>query len=81
VDPETEACIKLVRELAEKWQPPPGPIVLSEDYLRLVERLEQHPRNAAGRDKSWVERMDQEDREHFRSIVRHDDTKPRPTPR
>ena len=70
MDPETEACLKLVRELAEKWQPPPGPIVLDDEYLRLVAKLEAHPRNAAGRDKSWVERMDQEDRELFRSIVR-----------
>lgn len=70
VDPETEACIRLVREIAARATPPPGPIVLGDDYLRLVAKLEAHPRNQAGRDKSWVERMDQEDREHFRSIVR-----------
>ena len=70
MDPETEACIRLVRELADKWQPPAGPIVLGEDYLRLVARLEAHPRNASGVDKSRVERLDLEDREHFRRIVR-----------
>ena len=41
---------------AVAWKPEPGPIVLSEEYLRLVERAEQLPQNRPGTDKSWTER-------------------------
>jgi hypothetical protein len=41
---------------AESAKPPPGPIVLSEEYLRLVERVEEHPANRPGTDKTWTER-------------------------
>lgn len=42
---------------AEAMKPPEGPIVLSEEYLRLVERAEQLPENRPGTDKSWTERV------------------------
>jgi hypothetical protein len=70
VDAETKACLELIAKIAREAQPPPGPIVLAEDYLRLVERLEAQPKNQPGVQKAWVEHIDQEDREYFRSIVR-----------
>lgn len=41
---------------AEQWKPPAGPVVLTEEYLHLVERAERLPQNSPGTDKSWVER-------------------------
>ena len=37
-------------------KPPEGPIVLSPEYLRLVERAEELPQNRPGTDKTWTER-------------------------
>lgn len=45
-----------VLKQAERWKPPPGPVVLTEEYLRLVERAERLPQNRPGTDKTWVER-------------------------
>ena len=36
---------------------PPGPVVLSAEYLRLLERLEALPESRPGTDKSWTERV------------------------
>ena len=43
-------------EKAKAMQPRPGPIVLSDEYLRLIERVEQLPENRPGTDKTWTER-------------------------
>jgi len=37
-------------------KPPEWPFVLSPEYLRLVERVEQLPENRPGTDKTWTER-------------------------
>lgn len=42
---------------AKAMQPKPGPIVLSDEYLRLIERVEQLPENRPGTDKTWTERV------------------------
>ena len=42
---------------AKEAQPDEGPIVLSQEYLRLVERAEQLPQNRPGTDKTWTERV------------------------
>lgn len=47
-------------ETAKAAQPPEGPVVLSEEYLRLVELAEQLPQNRPGTDKAWTERVFQE---------------------
>jgi hypothetical protein len=39
------------------------------DYLRLVEKLEAHPENRDGADKTWVLRSQQAWREMFRRAV------------
>ena len=44
-------------EAALAAKPPEGPIVLSAEYLRLVERAERLPENRPGTDKSWTERV------------------------
>ena len=44
-------------ESAVRSKPPEGPVVLSAEYLRLVERAEALPANRPGTDKTWVERM------------------------
>ena len=44
-------------DAAVRWKPPEGPVTLSADYLRLVERAEALPQNRPGTDKTWVERM------------------------
>lgn len=44
-------------ETARSAQPAEGPIVLSEAYLRLVERVEALPENRPGTDKTWTERV------------------------
>lgn len=41
---------------AKALQPPPGPVVLSAEYLRLIERAEALPQNRPGTDKTWTER-------------------------
>ncbi len=43
---------------------------LSEAFLRAVVRWENSPHNQSGQDKSWVERLEAEWREHFRHAVR-----------
>lgn len=58
---------------AVAWKPPEGPIVLSEEYLRLVERAERLPENRPGADKTWTERLlawSQHDLETAREIRR-----------
>jgi hypothetical protein len=58
-------------ELAESWKPPEGPVVLSEEHLRLIDRVERtvasRPRDDASRDVTWVERVLDE----WRYVVRN----------
>jgi len=70
VDPQLKAALELLQKAEREWKPPPGPIALTKDYLRQVERVEALPHNQPGEDKTWVERVDREDRSYFRSIVR-----------
>ena len=44
---------------------PSGPVALSPAYLRAIERWEALPDNAAGTDKSWVDRCRDEFEAHF----------------
>lgn len=43
-----------------------GAVPLGAAYLRAVERWEDLPENAAGADKSWVDRSRRSFEEHFR---------------
>jgi len=41
-------------------------IELDDNYLALIARVEAMPRNQSGADKSWVWRMDEAFRDHYR---------------
>ncbi len=41
-----------------------------ERYMEMVRRLEAHPENREGADKTWVARATEEYRRHFRHAVR-----------
>lgn len=56
VDDVTRRALTAIAE-AEAWKPAEGPIFLSSEYLRLVERAEELPENRAGSDKTWTERV------------------------
>lgn len=56
MDEVTRKALEGIAE-AEAWKPSEGPIVLSGEYLRLVERVEQLPENRPGADKTWTERV------------------------
>lgn len=56
MDDATRAALDAIAE-AKARKPPEGPIVLSPEYLRLVERAEQLPANRPGTDKTWTERV------------------------
>ena len=42
---------------AESWKPSEGAIVRTNEYLRLVERVEGLPESRRGTDKTWTERV------------------------
>lgn len=42
---------------AETVKPRAGPVVLSDEYVRLVQRVEQLQENRPGTDKTWTERV------------------------
>lgn len=44
-------------DAAVQAQPPPGPVVLSDEYLAMVEQVEALPENRPGTDKTWTERL------------------------
>ena len=43
---------------------------LTDAFVRAIRRWEDAPHNQSGQDKTWVERLDQEWREHYRHAVR-----------
>lgn len=53
--PTREALDRLAEVVAER--PLEGPVVLSEAYLRNVERVERLSCNRRGTDKSWTEHL------------------------
>jgi hypothetical protein len=56
MDDETRRTLESI-EKANASLPPEGPVVLSAEYLRLIERVEALPENRPGTDKSWTERV------------------------
>ena len=53
-NPTRRALDGITAALAKR--PPAGPIVLPEEYLRVLERVERLPANRHGADKTWTER-------------------------
>ena len=66
--PEEEA-IRLIEGI-ERMPREAGPLALSAEYLRLVQRVESHPRNQSGADKSWVARTLQASRDLYARAIR-----------
>ena len=56
VDEGTRKALEAIAA-AKAMQPPEGPVVLSEEYLRLIERAERLPENRPGTNKAWTERV------------------------
>jgi hypothetical protein len=56
MDEVTRRALEAI-DAAKSAQPTEGPIVLSEEYMRLVERVEALPENRPGTDKTWTERV------------------------
>lgn len=47
-----------------------GPVALSEEYLRMLDEVESAPENQSGADKTQVEVVFRQSREHFASARR-----------
>jgi hypothetical protein len=47
-----------------------GPVILTEEYLRMIEEVESAPQNHSGADKSSVEVVFRQSREHFAGVRR-----------
>ncbi len=62
MDPEIESVMQLIRNLGPV---PTGPVTLSEEYLRHVRDIANHPDNQDGSDKTWVWEAFERDRLHF----------------
>jgi hypothetical protein len=70
VDPQLRAVLEILEKAEREWKPPPGPIVLSDEYLRLVERYETLPQSRSGVDKTWVGRLLEDSERELRSAIR-----------
>ncbi len=62
MDSDLQAVLKILDELEPV---PTGPVRLSPEYLSAVERVENHPDNQSGSDKSWVGKVLRRNRAHF----------------
>jgi len=69
VDAAAESALRALDELRAQGVPT-GPVTLTPEYLRSLERLEAHPDNEPGTDKTWVSRTIAELRAHYASVRR-----------
>ena len=56
MDDSTREALEAIEE-AKALLPSDGPVVLSAEYLRLIERVAALPENQPGTDKTWTERV------------------------
>lgn len=68
-DQEYEALVRIL-EPYRNMRIETGPVVLSEDYLRMIEEVASAPENQSGADKTWVETAQREFREYFARVAR-----------
>ena len=64
-DPGAEKALRILDEIRKTVPLETRPVVLSEDYLRAVRQVEALAANQDGADKTWVERVMVQSREHF----------------
>lgn len=62
MDPDLEATLKMLKSFGPV---PTGPVQLSPEYLKAVERVENLPSNRSGSDKTWVGEALRQFRAHF----------------
>ena len=64
-DPGAEKALRILDEIRRTVPLETRPVMLSEDYLRAVKHVEALPTDQDGVDKTWVERVLRQSREHF----------------
>ena len=64
-DPGAERALRILDEIRRTVPLETRPVVLSEEYLRAVRQVEALQDNRDGSDKTWVERVLRESREHY----------------
>ena len=69
-DPGAERALRVLDEIHRTVPLETRPVVLSAEYLRAVEQVEALPEDQTGADKTWVERVVRQSREHFASARR-----------
>ena len=62
MDSDLQAVLKILDEVEPV---PTGPVRLAPEYLRAVERVENHRDNQSGSDKTWVGAALRRNRAHF----------------
>jgi len=45
-----------------------GPVVLSDEYVKMIEEVEAAPENQSGADKTWIEESEREFLEYFARV-------------
>ena len=69
-DPGAEKALRILDEIRKTVPLETRPVVLSEEYIRAVKQVEALPESQSGADKTWVERVVRQSREHFASARR-----------
>jgi hypothetical protein len=64
-DPGALRALGILDEIRRTVPLETRPVVLSEEYLRALEQVEALPEKQDGADKTWVERVVRQSREHF----------------
>ena len=69
MDLATETALHLLDRVEQDVRAE-GPVVVSDDYLRAIRRLELLPQNQDGADKSWIWPTYEFCRRHFAQFER-----------
>jgi hypothetical protein len=69
-DPGAERALRILDEVRRTVPLETRAVVLSEEYLQAVRQVEALPESQDGADKTWVERVVRQSREHFAAARR-----------
>ena len=69
-DPGAERALRILDEIRKTAPLETRPVVLSEVYLGAIQQIEALPADQDGADKTWVERVVRQSREHFANAKR-----------
>lgn len=70
MDPELRKALELLDRAEREWKPVPGPVTLSAEYLRLLERVGALPENRPGTEKGYALNADADWRELLARVRR-----------